>query len=94
VGSIPYEVIGFIYLYCPSSGAMALGSTQSLTEMRIRNLPGVKGGRRVRLTTSSLSVSQLSRKYGSLDVLQLCRTHWPVTGIALLKLTVICELIV
>jgi hypothetical protein len=31
---------------------MALGSTQSLTEMSTGNIPGgVKGGRRVRLTT-------------------------------------------
>jgi hypothetical protein len=31
---------------------MALGSTQPLTEMSTRNLPGVKGGQRMGLTTS------------------------------------------
>jgi hypothetical protein len=36
---------------------VALGSTQPVTEMSIRNFPGVKGGRRVRLTTLSPSVS-------------------------------------
>jgi hypothetical protein len=36
---------------------MALGSTQSLTEMSTRNLPGVKGCRCVRV----ISVSRLSR---------------------------------
>jgi hypothetical protein len=53
-GSIPEEVIGFFNLPNPSSRPMALGSTQLLTEMSTRNLPGgggVTGGRRVRLTT-------------------------------------------
>jgi hypothetical protein len=50
-GSIPDEVIGF--LKCnPSSRTMALGSTQLLTEMSIRNLPGGKGrpARKIDLT--------------------------------------------
>jgi hypothetical protein len=38
-GSIP-DIIGFFNLPCPSSHTMALGSTQPLTEMSTRNIPG------------------------------------------------------
>jgi hypothetical protein len=42
-GSIPDEVTEFLNLPNPSSRTTALGSTQPLTEMSTRNLPGGKG---------------------------------------------------
>jgi hypothetical protein len=58
-GSSPDEM-DFFNLRNPSSRTMDLGSTQLLTEMSTRNLPGgVKDGRRVRLTTLPLSADCL-----------------------------------
>jgi hypothetical protein len=42
-GSISDEVIGFFNLPNPSSRTMALGSTQPLTKISTRNLPGGEG---------------------------------------------------
>jgi hypothetical protein len=49
--SIPNEATRFFILSDPSSHIMALGLTQPLTEMTTRNLPGVKGGQHVNLTS-------------------------------------------
>jgi hypothetical protein len=42
-GTISHEIIGFFNLSNPYKRTMALGSTQSLTEMSTRNLPWDKG---------------------------------------------------
>jgi hypothetical protein len=61
---------------------MALGLIQPLTEMSTRNLPGGKGRPARKADNFTVSVSQLSRKCGTLDISQLYGPPRPVTGIA------------
>jgi hypothetical protein len=60
---------------------MALGLTQSLTEMGTRNFPGGKG--RPAWKADNLTAIYEPTVYGSFDVSQPCGPSWPVTGIAL-----------
>jgi hypothetical protein len=50
-GSIPGCATGFFSDIFPSDHTMALRSTQTLVKMSSRNIPGVKDGRCVRLTS-------------------------------------------
>jgi hypothetical protein len=59
VCAIPDEVTGFFNWPNSSGWTMALESSQSLTEMRTSNLPGVQGSWPIRLTTSLPSVTRL-----------------------------------
>jgi hypothetical protein len=81
--------ISSIYLIIPAA-ICPWGSTEPLTEMSTRNLPGSGWGVRyswcIRLTTLLPSVSWLSRQCGILNISQPYRPQRPVTGIALLFL--------
>jgi hypothetical protein len=55
----------FFNLSNNSRRPVALGSTQPLTEMRTRNLPGVKSRRHIGLTTLPPSVSRMSENVGA-----------------------------
>jgi hypothetical protein len=59
---------------------MALGSTQPLVKMRTRNIPGGKGGRCVRLTTSPPSYAECHENLGASGPRRACNgTTLPFT---------------
>jgi len=57
-GSLPGGVTGFFSDIFPFDRTMDLGSTQPLVKMSIKNIPGGKGDRCVRLTTSPPSCAE------------------------------------
>jgi hypothetical protein len=70
---------------------MALGSTQPLTEMRTRNLPGGKGWPTHKGDNLTAICEPIVYKCGSVDVSQPSGPSWPLTWIALpFYLTVNC----
>jgi hypothetical protein len=81
--------LDFFKLSNPSSLTVALVSTQPLTEMSTRNLPGGKRRpARKTVTASQPSLSRFYRKCGNLDVSKSHRPPGPIaaTGLALLFL--------
>jgi hypothetical protein len=77
----PMRPLDFFNLPNPSSCTVALGSTQPLIEMSIRNLPeGVNSGRSIRLTAICWPIDQKMWDPRCLTTLWAFR---PVTGIAL-----------
>ena len=64
-GSTPGGVIGFFSDIFPSDRTMALGSIQPLVKMSTRNIPGDKGGRYIRLTTSPPSCAECHENLGA-----------------------------
>jgi hypothetical protein len=62
---------------------MALGFTQTVTEMSTGRLLGVKRGRRVRRITSPPTITRLCRQCEILNISQAYRPPQPATGIAL-----------
>jgi hypothetical protein len=63
---------------------MALGSTQPLVKMSMRDIPGGKGGRCVRLTTYH-HIVPMSSNLGVLTLLDPSGPAWPVMGVLYLS---------
>ena len=89
--SIPDGVIEIFHWHNPSDRTMALGSTQPLTEMSVRNISWGKGGRCVGLTTTILCRCHVTGNLNFLEPsvpLQACNgTALPFTQKCILVIT-------
>ena len=85
-GSIPGGVTGFFSDIFPSDRTMTLGSTHPLVKMSTRNIPGGKGGRCVRLTTSPPSCAECHENLRASTSWNPLGHTRPVTGLLYLYL--------
>jgi hypothetical protein len=83
---VGWGTMNFFSLPNLSTCTLAMGLTQPLTEMSTRKCFCREHGRRVRLTSSTPSLSWLSRQCGVPNISQPYRLPRPVMGIALLWL--------
>ena len=65
----------------PSDGTLAPASTQPLVKLSTRNIPGGKGGRCVRLTTSPPFCAEYHENLGTYNSWNLLGDTGPVTGL-------------
>jgi hypothetical protein len=83
----PIRSVNFFSLHNPSSCARPCGIPSLVPEGEKKCFGGVECCQHIRLTTLLLSLSQLSRQYGILNISQTYRPPWPVIGIAFVTFT-------
>jgi hypothetical protein len=83
--SVPMTSLDLFIVLNHSSGSLAVGFTQNLSEMSTTNLHGgLERGLRLRLTSLPPIVRRFSTQCGILNISQPYRPPRPVKGIALI----------